>query len=115
MSRDQRMKDNWALIYALEQAEAAGTNVAVVFNLVDKFLGAGARQFGFMLRGLKEMAPKLDAANIRFYLVQVRSLTESGQACDARHGLTERVMACALCQGLYLKKYLHFIMVITIS
>ena len=71
MSRDQRMKDNWALIYAAEKAASNGENVAVVFNLVDKYLGAGARQFGFMLRGLQEMAPKLEAANIRFYLVQV--------------------------------------------
>jgi deoxyribodipyrimidine photo-lyase len=39
--------------YAAEQAAAAGEPVAVVFNLVPAFLGAGARQFGFMLRGLQ--------------------------------------------------------------
>lgn len=72
MSRDQRLKDNWALLYAAEQAAANGAHVAVAFNLVDAFLGAGARQFGFMLRGLKELAPKLEAANIRFHLLQVR-------------------------------------------
>lgn len=31
---------------------------------------AGARQFGFMLRGLKSMAPKLAALNIPFFLVR---------------------------------------------
>jgi deoxyribodipyrimidine photo-lyase len=50
-SRDQRVADNWALIHACEAAAATGAPVAVVFSLVTKFLGAGARQFGFMLRG----------------------------------------------------------------
>lgn len=50
-SRDQRVADNWALIHACETAAATGAPVAVVFSLVTKFLGAGARQFGFMLRG----------------------------------------------------------------
>lgn len=34
MSRDQRVEDNWALIYALEQAAASNSPVAVAFNLV---------------------------------------------------------------------------------
>ena len=54
-SRDQRVRDNWALIYACDKAASNGVPVVVVFSLVTKFLGAGARQFGFMLRGLKEM------------------------------------------------------------
>lgn len=44
--------------------------MSVCFNLVDEFLDAGARQFGFMLRGLKELCPKLEKANIRFYLLR---------------------------------------------
>eukprot|EP00892_Ulva_mutabilis_P009234 jgi/Ulvmu1/6683/UM030_0014.1 len=70
MSRDQRMSDNWALLHAAEEALKADKQVAVCFNLVDEFLDAGARQFGFMLRGLREMAPKLEAANIRFHLLR---------------------------------------------
>ena len=34
MSRDQRMKDNWGLLYACEVAERSGSSVVVVFNLV---------------------------------------------------------------------------------
>lgn len=34
MSRDQRMNDNWALLYAVEQARRTGSPVVVVFNLV---------------------------------------------------------------------------------
>jgi len=69
-SRDQRVADNWALLHAADSAAKAGVPVAVVFNLVTEFLGAGARQFAFMLKGLREMAPKLEAANIQFFLVQ---------------------------------------------
>ena len=34
MSRDQRMRDNWALLHSIEQAGKTGAPVAVVFNLV---------------------------------------------------------------------------------
>lgn len=34
LSRDQRIDDNWALLYALEQATARNVPVAIVFNLV---------------------------------------------------------------------------------
>ena len=37
---------------------------------VPSFLNAGARQFGFMLRGLKLMQPKLEALNIPFFLLK---------------------------------------------
>lgn len=37
-----------------------------------EYLGAGARQFGFMLRGLRELEPRLEALNIPFFLVKVR-------------------------------------------
>ncbi|GFR43830.1 hypothetical protein Agub_g4951, partial [Astrephomene gubernaculifera] len=80
MSRDQRMNDNWALLYAIEAAQKAAAaaggegggspQVAVAFNLVPAFLGAGARQFGFMLRGLRELQPRLEARGIPFFLLK---------------------------------------------
>ena len=33
-------------------------------------MGAGARQFGFMVRGLQLMQPKLEALNIPFFLLK---------------------------------------------
>jgi deoxyribodipyrimidine photolyase len=36
MSRDQRVNDNWALLYAMEKAQKTNAPVAVVFNLVCK-------------------------------------------------------------------------------
>ncbi|KAE9458973.1 hypothetical protein C3L33_09137, partial [Rhododendron williamsianum] len=55
MFRDQRVRDNWALIHAVDEANKANVPVAVVFNLFDQFLGAKARQLGFMLRGLQQL------------------------------------------------------------
>ena len=69
-SRDQRVQDNWAFIYACETAKSTGAPVAVLFSLVTSFLGAGARQFCFMLKGLQEMEKALRAMNIKFVLLE---------------------------------------------
>lgn len=70
MSRDQRVQDNWALLYACQVAKKNGAPVAVAFNLLTEYLEAGARQFVFMLKGLKELAPRLEALGIPFFLLQ---------------------------------------------
>ena len=70
MSRDQRVQDNWALLYACQQAAKNGTPVAVAFNLVTEYLHAGARQVGFMVRGLQKIEPKFKALGIPFFLLQ---------------------------------------------
>lgn len=43
-----------------------------------EYLHAGARQFGFMLRGLRELEPRLEALNIPFFLVKVRAHLQKG-------------------------------------
>ncbi|XP_054825288.1 deoxyribodipyrimidine photo-lyase isoform X2 [Prosopis cineraria] len=71
MFRDQRVKDNWALIHAVHQANKANVPVAVVFNLFDQFLGAKARHLGFMLRGLRQLSPAIQHnLQIPFFLVR---------------------------------------------
>ena len=69
MSRDQRVSDNWALLYAQERACQLGVPVAVVFNVVPKFLEASARQFCFMLKGLREVEQELTNAGIPFFVL----------------------------------------------
>ena len=59
MSRDQRVEDNWALLHALSIARRRGVPAAVAFSLVPEFANAGARQYCFMLRGLRELQAKL--------------------------------------------------------
>lgn len=70
MSRDQRVQDNWALLHAIQLAAKHNAPVAVAFNLVPAFLGAGARHFGFMLRGLQELHAELGTLNIPFFLLR---------------------------------------------
>lgn len=72
MFRDQRLRDNWALIHAVDRASRADVPVAVAFNLFDRFLGAKARQLGFMLRGLKQLHREIEERlGIPFFLFQV--------------------------------------------
>ncbi|MEI6242692.1 MAG: deoxyribodipyrimidine photo-lyase [Chlamydiota bacterium] len=70
MSRDQRVSDNWALLYAQELAIARKEPLYVVFCLVDSFLGAPLRPYEFMLRGLSEVERELKKKNIPFFLIQ---------------------------------------------
>lgn len=68
MQRDQRVHDNWALIYAQEKAIELNQPLYVVFNLVPTFLEATIRQYGFMLKGLQEIEVELSKFNIPFIL-----------------------------------------------
>lgn len=92
MSRDQRAKDNWALLFA--QALAEDTRpVVVVFNLLTSYLNAPLRHFDFMIRGLKETEKTLRAHGIPFYVTTgkeasynvsqfVLSIKASSLVCD---------------------------------
>jgi deoxyribodipyrimidine photo-lyase len=70
MSRDQRVSDNWGLIYAREQAELRKVPMAVVFCLTEDFSGATIRHYDFMLSGLSEVQQNLNKLNIPFYLLK---------------------------------------------
>lgn len=70
MSRDQRVHDNWALIFAQNLAFKKKKQLLVVFNLVPDFLEATIRQYGFMLKGLQEVESELTKFNIPFFLLK---------------------------------------------
>ncbi len=70
MSRDQRVRDNWALLEASRLAKASGVVLRVVFCLVPKFLDATIRHFGFMCRGLKDVERDCIALQIPFHLLR---------------------------------------------
>lgn len=70
MSRDQRVNDNWALIYAQQIAIESKKPLAVIFNLVPDFLKATIRQYGFMLKGLQEVEKNLQKKEIPFFLLE---------------------------------------------
>ncbi len=66
MSREQRVSDNWGLYHAQQIAIEQKVPLLVVFTLADAFLGATVRHFGFMLRGLEQVAVDLDNLDIHF-------------------------------------------------
>lgn len=70
MSRDQRVTDNWALLFSQRLALQRKSPLVVMFCLVPQFLGATIRQYGFMLKGLQEVEKDLQAKNIPFILLQ---------------------------------------------
>ncbi len=70
MQRDQRVDDNWALIYAQEQAVAVNQPLLVVFCLAPGFLGATIRQYGFMLKGLAEVEKRMRMLGLPFILLR---------------------------------------------
>ncbi|XP_057811611.1 deoxyribodipyrimidine photo-lyase [Salvia miltiorrhiza] len=71
MFRDQRLRDNWALIHAVHQANLLEVPLAIAFNLFRHFKGAKARQLGFMLRGLEKLHSDLRSTlHVPFFLFQ---------------------------------------------
>jgi len=69
MSRDQRVHDNWALLYAQSLAIEYKLPLIVVFCLVPEFLHASVRHYAFMIKGLKEVEAELAEKNIGFFLL----------------------------------------------
>lgn len=69
MSRDQRVDDNWALLFAQELSQKNRVPIKVVFCLCKQFLGATLRQYEFMLKGLEQIEKKLKRKNIAFDLI----------------------------------------------
>ncbi|KAK7091018.1 deoxyribodipyrimidine photo-lyase-like isoform X2 [Littorina saxatilis] len=75
MSRDQRVQDNWAFLYAQRLALKLELPLHVCFCLVPKFLEATIRQFGFMLKGLAEVEKECRNLGISFHLLMGEAKT----------------------------------------
>ncbi|NDV18198.1 deoxyribodipyrimidine photo-lyase [Pseudodesulfovibrio sp. JC047] len=69
MSREQRVQDNWGLLYARQLAGQDRPLIAV-FCLAPTFLGATLRQYDFMLSGLETVEQALADHSIPFFLEQ---------------------------------------------
>jgi deoxyribodipyrimidine photo-lyase len=69
MSRDQRVEDNWALLFAQHVADDSASALIVVFNLITHYPNANVRSFDFMMKGLKKVEQKLAAYNIPLILL----------------------------------------------
>ena len=69
MSRDQRARDNWALIHAQQEALDRQAPLHVVFTLTSDFLLATPAQIRFLLDGLQETARELSEKAIPLILL----------------------------------------------
>ncbi|MBN1989459.1 MAG: deoxyribodipyrimidine photo-lyase [Bacteroidales bacterium] len=70
MSRDQRINNNWALLYAIELANQNSAPVHVAFCLAPTFPNASIRHYQFMLNGLMEVEQSLLKKGIAFHLLK---------------------------------------------
>ncbi len=86
MSREQRARDNWALIYAREKAIEYRAPLEVFFCLSPDFLGAGEAQYAFMLEGLREVEEDLRSLGIAFTV-------ERGDPMTAAAAFVEKMKA----------------------
>lgn len=66
MSRDQRIEDNWAFWYGLQQATNLNQQLEIVFVLAKKFEGATLRQYQFMIDGLQILSSQANSLGIPF-------------------------------------------------
>ena len=69
MSREQRCRDNAALVHAAALASSLQRSLVVVFCLSPSFLAASWRHYEFMLQGLEETEQELAALGISFQLL----------------------------------------------
>jgi deoxyribodipyrimidine photo-lyase len=70
LSRDQRVGDNWALLWAQQEAIIRQKSLHVVFCLIPDYPGANLRHYHFMLDGLTELARKLAHHQIGFEILE---------------------------------------------
>ena len=89
MSRDQRVRDNWALLYAQREAIRRKVPLLVLFCFVPHFLEGTIRQYGFMLRGLPQVEANLRKRNIPFFFL-------SGEPKDVIPAFLNRMKASGL-------------------
>ncbi|CAE1268455.1 phrB [Acanthosepion pharaonis] len=60
MVRDQRLQDNWAMLFAQRLALKEKTSLHVCFCLVSPFMEATERHYDFVIRGLQEVEKPVD-------------------------------------------------------
>ena len=70
MSRDQRVGDNWALLWAQQEAIIQQKGLVIVFSLIPDYLGATSSHYAFMLQGLAEAQKKLQELHIPFVVFE---------------------------------------------
>lgn len=92
MSREQRVEDNWALLFAQQEAVLFNRTLVVVFCFSSDYPSANSRHYLFMLKGLAEVRLRLEELNIGFVLLSgdpVRSLLSYIERNDPHQLITD--------------------------
>ena len=92
MSREHRVHDNWALLFAQQLAIKNNQELRVVFSLNPNFYNGTIRQYRFMLNGLQSVEAELNKYNIHFELLintQVDALSQYLTNISASNLITE--------------------------
>ena len=69
MQASQRVENNHALYFAIEQANILKKPIVVIFGIFGDYPEANKRHFYFMLEGLKETKEQLENLGINFYVL----------------------------------------------
>lgn len=69
MSRDQRIQDNWALLFAQRLALKNKVSLHIVFCLIPNYMEYTYRHYHFMLKGLEEVEAECKTSGIEFHLL----------------------------------------------
>lgn len=70
MSRDQRVADNWSLLWAQQEAIIHERNLLVIFCLTSDFPDTTPKQIDFILKGLQPIVKELQQLNIGWIFKQ---------------------------------------------
>ncbi|XP_013133241.1 PREDICTED: deoxyribodipyrimidine photo-lyase-like [Papilio polytes] len=70
MSRDCRVQDNWAFLFAQKLALKNEVPLHVCFCLIEKCLDMSLRQLHFLIKGLETVAEECKRLNISFHLLK---------------------------------------------
>jgi len=89
MSRDQRIKDNWAFIFAQNTAIQLGSSLVIVFCAAPGYKSAPLRHYHFMFEGLKQASSQASSHNIPFFLL-------SGEPAEQISYFTKKIKAACL-------------------
>lgn len=95
MQASQRTRFNYALEYAIEQANELNKPLVVCFGLMDDFPEANERHYAFLLEGLRDVSVNLKARGIKF-------VVKHGQAFDAALHYAKRAVG-VVCDRGYLR------------
>nr|UHH90574.1 cyclobutane pyrimidine dimer photolyase [Pyrrhocoris apterus] len=69
MTREERIQDNWSLLYAQRLAMKSKLPLHIYFCLRKTFMNAPIRHFKFLLKGLEEVANESEKLTIPFHMV----------------------------------------------